>query len=306
MILWWADMATNQYFNHYGTNTPDQRLLESIIIESIKVYGIDVNYMPRTMVNEDKLFGEDRVSQFKDSRVIEMYIKNVDGFEGEGTFVSNFGLEVRDQITLTVSKRRWAELSFEGNDRDKEPKSGDLIYFPLTDGLFQVLAVTDTNTFFQTGSLQTFDLVCELFAYSDEKIDTGIEEIDDIEVQQSFVRTFELASSPTPGTFQVGETVTGGTSAKTGEVAKWDATTRYLYLINMTGVFAVGEILTGATSLATGTYETKQTTDEAVETLAQIEAGTTDTATSNKQIETDADSVLDFTEGNPFSEGTNY
>jgi hypothetical protein len=186
-------MATNHYFNHYGTNTPDQRLIEDIIIESIKVYGIDVNYMPRTLVNEDKIFGEDRVSQFKDSRAIEMYIKNVDGFEGEGTFVSNFGLEVRDQITLTVSRRRWTQLNFEGGGRDKEPKAGDLIYFPLTDGLFQIMHVQDTNTFYQTGSLQTFDLVCELFAYSDEKIDTGIEEIDDIEVQQSFVRTFELS-----------------------------------------------------------------------------------------------------------------
>ncbi len=300
-------MATNHYFNHYGTNTAEQRLLENIIIESIKVYGIDLNYMPRTLVNEDKLFGDDRSSQFNSSKTIEMYIKNVDGFEGEGTFVSNFGLEVRDQITLTVAKRRWEDLAFEGSGRDKEPKAGDLIYFPLTDGLFTVLGVTDTNTFFQTGALQTFDLTCELFTYGDEKIDTGIEEIDDIEREQSFVRTFELASSPAvSGTFQIGETVTGGTSAKTGEVAKWDATTRYLYLINMTGVFTVGEILTGATSLATGTYETKQTTDEAVETLASIEAGTTDTSTSNKQIETDADSVLDFSEGNPFSEGTNY
>ena len=300
-------MATNHYFNYYGTNTADQKLIESIIIESIKVYGIDLHYMPRTLVNEDKLYGDDRISQFKDQRVIEMYIKNVDGFEGEGTFVSNFGLEVRDQITLTVSRRRFEELNFEGEGRDKEPQSGDLIYFPLTDGLFQILDVQSTNTFYQTGSLQTFDLVCELFAYGDEKIDTGIEEIDDIEVQQSFVRTFELASSPAvSGTFQVGETVTGGTSSITGEGAKWDATTRYLYLINMTGVFTVGEILTGATSLATGTYETKQTTDEAVETLAQINAGITDTATSNKQIETDADSILDFSEGNPFSEGTNY
>ena len=299
-------MATNHYFNHYGTNTADQRLIESIIIESIKVYGIDLHYMPRTLVNEDKLCGEDRISQFNDSRIIEMYIKNVDGFEGEGTFVSNFGLEVRDQITLTVSRRRFRELNFEGDGRDKEPKTGDLIYFPLTDGLFQILDVQATNTFYQTGSLQTFDLVCELFAYSDEKIDTGIEEIDDIEVQQSFVRTFELASSPAPGTFQVGETVTGGTSGKTGEVAKWDATTRYLYLINMTGVFTVGEILTGATSLATGTYETKQTSDEAVQTLASIEAGTTDTSTGNEEFESDADSILDFSEGNPFSEGTNY
>ena len=300
-------MATNHYFNHFGTNTADQRLIESIIIESIKVYGIDVNYMPRTLINEDKLFGEDRISQFKDSRVVEMYIKNVDGFEGEGTFVSNFGLEVRDQITLTVARRRFQELNFEGDNRDKEPKEGDLIYFPLTDGLFQIMSVSSTNTFYQTGSLQTFDLICELFAYSDEKIDTGIEEIDDIEVKQSFVRTFELASSPAvSGTFEVGETVTGGTSSTTGEVAKWDATTRYLYLINMTGNFTVGEILTGSTSTATGTYEVKRTTDQAFETLAQIDAGIPYTATSNKQIESDADSILDFSEGNPFSEGTNY
>ena len=300
-------MATNHYFNHYGENTPDQRLIESLIIESIKVYGIDVHYMPRTLINEDSLYGEDRLSQFKDQRIIEMYIRNVDGFGGDGTFVSNFGLEVRDQITLTVSKRRFKELNFETNGRDVEPKAGDLIYFPLTDGLFTILDVQATNIFYQTGTLQSFDLVCELFSYSDEKIDTGIEEIDDIEEQQSFVRTFELASSPAvSGTFQVGETVTGGTSAKTGEVAKWDASIRYLYLINMTGNFTVGEILTGATSLATGTYETKQTTDEAVETLSAIEAGVEDEITSNKQIESDADSILDFTEGNPFSEGTNF
>ena len=298
-------MARNIYFTDKVRS--EQNLYEDIVIESLKIYGQDVYYIPRDLVGEDKIFGDDRSSEFKDARVVEMYIKNVDGFEGEGTFVSNFGLEVRAQITLTVSRRRFEELNFEGEGRDKEPQSGDLIYFPLTDGLFQILDVQSTNTFYQTGSLQTFDLVCELFAYGDEKIDTGIEEIDDIEVQQSFVRTFELASSPAvSGTFQVGETVTGGTSSITGEVAKWDATTRYLYLINMTGVFTVGEILTGATSLATGTYETKQTTDEAVETLAQINAGITDTATSNKQIETDADSILDFSEGNPFSEGTNY
>ena len=300
-------MATNHYFNHYGENTPDQRLIESLIIESIKVYGIDVHYMPRTLIKEDSLYGEDRLSQFKDQRIIEMYIRNVDGFGGDGTFVSNFGLEVREQITLTVSRRRFKELNFESDGRDVEPKAGDLIYFPLTDGLFTILDVQATNVFYQTGTLQSFDLVCELFSYSDEKIDTGIEEIDDIEEQQSFVRTFELASSPAvSGTFQVGETVKGGSSSKTGEVAKWDATTRYLYLINMTGNFTVGEILTGATSLATGTYETKQTTDEAVETLSAIEAGVEDEITSNKQIETDADSILDFTEGNPFSEGTNF
>ena len=125
-------MATNHYFNHYGTNTADQRLTENLIIESIKVYGIDVYYMPRATVNMDSIFGEDRLSEFTDARMIEMYVKNVDGFEGEGTLVSNFGLEVRDQVTFTLSQRRFAELNFETGIRETQPATGDLIYFPLT------------------------------------------------------------------------------------------------------------------------------------------------------------------------------
>ena len=89
-------MATNHYFNNFGTDTADQKLIENIIIESIQTYGIDVYYMPRTQVNTDSIFGEDRISKFEDARIVEMYIKSVDGFEGDGTFVSNFGLEVRD------------------------------------------------------------------------------------------------------------------------------------------------------------------------------------------------------------------
>ena len=295
MILWLDKMATNQYFNNYGTNTPDQRLIESIIIESIKVYGIDVNYLPRTLVNEDTIFGEDRVSQFKDSRVIEMYIKNVDGFEGEGTFVSNFGLEVRDQITLTVSRRRWKELNFEGNDRDIEPKAGDLIYFPLTDGLFQIMHVQDTNTFYQTGALQTFDLVCELFAYSDEKIDTGVATIDDIEVAQSYAIEFSMGSGS--GTYTIAETVyqgaTFGSATATGEVGTWDGTT--LKLINLTGTFTTSSNIIGNSSGAS--YPVSTFDDQ---------AQPTDLYANNAGIETSADSILDFTEGNPFSEGTNY
>ena len=293
-------MSTNHYFNHYGENTPDQRLIESLIIESIKVYGIDVHYMPRTLIKEDSLYGEDRLSQFKDQRIIEMYIRNVDGFGGDGTFVSNFGLEVRDQITLTVSRRRFKELNFETDGRDVEPKAGDLIYFPLTDGLFTILDVQATNVFYQTGTLQSFDLVCELFSYSDEKIDTGVEEVDVIEQKQSLVRTFELES--VSGTFTEGETVTGGTSSKTAEVARWDSSTSYLYLINLTGNFSVGEIITGADSLATGTYSVAQSTVETAETLQTIDDSTSTQVSSNKQFEIDADSVFDFSESNPFGE----
>ena len=138
-------MATNHYFNHYGTNTADQRLTENLIVESIKVYGIDVYYMPRETVNMDSIFGEDRLSEFKDARMIEMYVKNVDGFEGEGTLVSNFGLEVRDQVTFTLSQRRFAELNLETGIRATQPATGDIS---------RIKVYTNNN-----GTVGTFDLV---------------------------------------------------------------------------------------------------------------------------------------------------
>ena len=287
-------MPTSTYFRNFDARN-DQELLHSLTTESIQIHGYDVNYIPRTLVNEDTILGEDSISEYKDAYSVEMYIKSVDGFEGEGDLVSKFGLEVRDQIIFSLSRRAW-----EGLDIGTRPKEGDLIYFGLTSKLFQIMFVEHETPFYQTGALPTFDLTCELFSYSDEALDTGVDEIDVIEQKQSFVRTFELSS--VSGTFSEGETVTGGTSAVTGEVARWDSSTSYLYLINMTGSFTLNEILTGATSTATGTYSVKRTTDETSETLATIDSGQSDNVSSNKQFEIDADSVFDFTEGNPFGD----
>ena len=287
-------MSTNSYFRTFDAKN-EQELLHSLVTESVKIYGHDVSYIPRTLVNTDTILGEDSISEYKDAYSVEMYIKSVDGFEGEGDLISKFGLEVRDQIVFSLARRAW-----EGLDLGVRPKEGDLIYFPLTSKLFQIMFVEHETPFYQTGALPTFDLTCELFVYSDEKIDTGVDTIDVIEQKQSFVRTFELSSIS--GTFTEGETVTGGSSSVTGEVARWDAATSYLYLINMTGTFTLTEIITGATSLATGTYSTKITTYETTETLSTIDAGTTDTTSSGKQFEIDADSVFDFTETNPFGD----
>ena len=287
-------MATNSYFRTFDAKN-EQELLHSLTQESIKIYGHDVSYIPRTLVNTDTVLGEDSISEYKDAYSVEMFIKSVDGFEGEGDLISKFGLEVRDQIVFSLARRAW-----EGLDLGVRPKEGDLVYFPLTSKLFQIMFVEHETPFYQNGALPTFDLTCELFVYSDEKIDTDVDDIDVIEQKQSFVRTFELSS--VSGTFSEGETVTGGTSAITGEVARWDATTSYLYLINMTGNFTLNEILTGATSTATGTYSVKRTTDETTETLSTIDSGQSDNVSSNKQFEIDADSVLDFTEGNPFGD----
>ena len=181
-------MPTNTYFRNFDARN-EQELLHSLVTESIQIYGHDVNYIPRTLVNEDKILGEDSISEYKDAYSIEMYIKSVDGFEGEGDLVSKFGLEIRDQIVFSVARR-----AFEGLDIGVRPKEGDLIYFPLTEKLFQIMFVEHETPFYQTGALPTFDLTCELFTYSDEKIDTGIEELDVIEQKQSLVRTFELSS----------------------------------------------------------------------------------------------------------------
>ena len=287
-------MATNSYFRTFDARN-EQELLHSLTQESIQIYGHDVSYIPRTLVNTDTVLGEDSISEYKDAYSVEMFIKSVDGFEGEGDLISKFGLEVRDQIVFSLARRAW-----EGLDLGVRPKEGDLVYFPLTSKLFQIMFVEHETPFYQNGALPTFDLTCELFVYSDEKMDTDVDDIDVIEQKQSFVRTFELSS--VSGTFTEGETVTGGTSAITGEVARWDSTTSYLYLINMTGSFTLNEILTGATSTATGTYSVKRTTDETTETLSTIDSGQSDNVSSNKQFEIDADSVFDFTEGNPFGD----
>ena len=180
-------MTSNLYFNNYSFSG-EQNLIEDLIVESIKIYGMDVQYLPRTIVAEDSFFGEDPLSKFTDSYEMEMYIKNVEGFEGEGDFLSRFNLEIRDQITFTVSQRRWAEevtlgdthTDDEGNNIGR-PAEGDLIYFPLTGKIYEIKFIEHESIFYQMGALQTYDLTCELFQYSHEVIDTGRTDIDQIE-----------------------------------------------------------------------------------------------------------------------------
>ena len=180
-------MTSNLYFNNYAFHG-EQNLIEDLIIESIKIYGMDVQYLPRTIVAEDSFFGEDPLSKFTDAYEMEMYIKNVEGFEGEGDFLSRFNLEIRDQITFTVSQRRWGEeVALGDTHTDDEgtnigrPAEGDLIFFPLTGKIYEVKFIEHESIFYQMGALQTYDLTCELFEYSHEVIDTGRTEIDQIE-----------------------------------------------------------------------------------------------------------------------------
>ena len=167
-------MATNFYFNNFQ-NSQEQNLIEDLVIESIKIYGHEVWYCPRTIVNEEQVFQEDELATFNNAFSIEMYIKNVEGFEGEGDFLSKFGLQIRDRITFTVSRRSFSE-EVPGTSR---PREGDMIFFPLNSKGYVIRFVEHEAIFYQMGSLQTFDLVCELFEFNQETFNTGVPIIDD-------------------------------------------------------------------------------------------------------------------------------
>ena len=286
-------MSTNPYFNHHGTDTPEQRLVENLMIESIKTYGIDVYYLPRTLNDEDTLMGEDNTASYNSAHTIEMYIKSTDGFEGEGDFISRFGLQIKDQITFTVAIRRFRELGLTSDGRADMPHEGDLIYFPTTSALFQILFVEDEAIYYQTGALQSYDMLCEMFTYSDQNFNTGIETIDKIEREHSYSINFTMNTGS--GNYTIGETVYQGASLAAatvkGEVAGWNATDKVLKLMNMTGNFSGTSNIIGDSSSASYSITSFD---------AQSSAQSTAASATNKEIEEAADAIIDFTEGNPF------
>ena len=165
-------MVTNAYINT-TTYTQEQDLIGSLVVEAIQMHGQDFTYIPRTLVKEDTVFNEDTVSSFTSAYTIEMYIDSADGFEGEGEMLTQFGLQINEQIVTTVSASRFlAETSM------PEPKVGDLIYLPLVDQVFEIMFVEDEDPFYQLGKLQVFKLTSEKFVWSHETVTTGVTEID--------------------------------------------------------------------------------------------------------------------------------
>lgn len=179
-------MARNSYFSMGTIN--EQSMMEDIIIESIQVYGQDLFYIPRTLISKDEILGEDRLSKFTSSFPIEMYFENIDSFDGQGAMLQKFGLMMEQSATLVVARKRWEKLI--GNHGvtiiPSRPCEGDLIYFPLTKGLFEIKFVKHQDPFYQIGKLYVYKLQVELFQYASERIDTGIPEIDVFETLKSF------------------------------------------------------------------------------------------------------------------------
>ena len=166
----------------------EQNLYEDLIIESIKIYGQDLYYMPRDLVNVDPVFREDPVSKFNSNYLLEMYVDNIDGFDGEGDLFTKFGVEIRDQVTFTVSKRRWQQtvMRYDNEITGTRPFEGDLVFTPFSKKLFQIMHVEHEQPFYQLNNLPVFKLQCELFEYNDEDIDVSNDDITQIEVDAGF------------------------------------------------------------------------------------------------------------------------
>lgn len=177
-------MATNPYINNFHSPTYD--LHEGLLIEAIQMYGQDVTYLPRTIIDVDKVFGEAAHSEFNKGIVIEAYLNNIDGFDGEGDLLSKFGVEIRDQATFWISRKRFEEEAYSHNYANTEqmfnnyPREGDLIHLPLNGNIFQILFVENETIFYDNGQLPLYELTVELFEYAGETFDTGNSIIDHV------------------------------------------------------------------------------------------------------------------------------
>lgn len=170
-------MATNAFFQN-TTYRNEQELIDDLVLEAIKIHGIDVFYVTRSTRNEDQILNEDRVSIFNSAYPIEMYMKSVDGFGGEGDFLSKFGLTIRDQATLCIANRSFERFVTRFQPTVVRPREGDLVYMPLFRGFYEIMETEHESVFYQTGALQVFEVQVELFEYSNERFLTGNQEID--------------------------------------------------------------------------------------------------------------------------------
>ena len=370
-------MPTSSYFpTYYAGHSGEQGLVQDLVDEQIKLFGTDIYYIPK-IVLQDSTLDEVRYTKYQEQFQIEMLLQNVMGFGDNSEFISKFGLRITDEIIFRVSTRRWDEEVADHNPNltvSSRPNEGDLLYFPLTQDIYEIKFVGKEEPFFQFGKIQFYAITAEIYEVGSDDFDTGITEIDAIE--QLFDNAIKLVMDPGgAGDFTVGEEVVGdeflakATSAITGdavsgitisdggahykvatppsvtisggggtgatatatvsstgivngititsagsgytsaptitidyspkdnraEVKSWDSTTRALSVINRTGTFTTAEVITGLTSGAKWSPETFDTLNNVNSNYDQ-----------NRQIENDADNIVDWSEGNPFGEFGNF
>ena len=293
-------MGMNPYFNQSVRS--EQNLYEDITIEALEIYGQSVYYLPRTIVAEDRIFGDDIPSRFSSAYKVSMYIENVEGFDGEGDLFTRFGVEIRDEATFVVARRRWDRLinRYDNDVTVERPKEGDLIYLPMTKSLFEIMHVEHEQPFYQLSNLPTYKMRCQLFEYNDEDLDTGVEDIDTIE--RDYAYTYQLTLGETSSVIEIGDIATqvldsdAGLSIS-GEVSKWSDSDQVLHLIHV-----------GSTD---GDYHNFITTRTITvnDSDFTVSAVTEDNKISENEQNDDfsdlSDGFLDFTENNPFGDPEN-
>lgn len=305
-------MPTNVFFSRGVTS--EQRLYEDIIVESLKIYGQDLYYIPRVIVR-DNVLNDVATSSFYDSYAIEMYISNTDGFEGDQTIMSKFGLEIRDQATFVVARRSWEKFVglYNNNVNSIRPLEGDLLYYPPTKSFFEIKFVEHERPFYQLNNLVVYELQCELFEYSDERFETGRAEIDAIQTYnaQSLVVSIHR-SFPLNGELLIGEQIVQGLAndiyifAEVTNVQKdlEFEDQRILWLSNIT--FSDGKYH----ELQEGVRILGQTSGNSWNIRRIYDISDTDVdytfpqneQAQNRDFEVNADSIIDFSENNPFGD----
>lgn len=292
-------MARNYYIRDNVRS--EQNLYEDIVIESLKIYGQDVYYLPRDTVFEDRIFGDEIPARYNSSYKIEMYIDNIEGFDGEGDLFTRFGVEIRDEATFVVSRRRWDQTVGGDNDINSErPREGDLIYLPLSKSMFQITHVEHELPFYQLANLPVFKCRAQLFDYNSEDFDTGVEEIQDIEKDHAYTYLLKIQGADINNRkpIEVGTTITQNQSGilVTAEVAKYSDSDGTMHAVNLgssDGTFKLFLADSTVTVDSSTNIHTLQTVSE-LNKLSENE--------QNTDFGSFGDDFLDFSESNPFGD----
>ena len=290
-------MALNPFF--LQGSPEEQDLIQSLVNEQLKIYGVEVTYIPRKFVNRSTVFQEIEASKFDDNFQLEAYVNTWDGYSGAGDVLTKFGMSLRDELQLVISRERFEDfispfLSQEDVDEVGEavmrPREGDLVFFPLGGRLFEIKFVEHEVPFYQLGNTYVYELQCELFEYSQEDFDTGIGDIDIIEDEQAYTTVMTMASGNGQN-YVVNENITkSGTVV--GEVVAWNNITSKLTIKDVTTTLATTDVLVGATS--TAQYTINSIDDRMI--------FSNDASAQNKDFEDQDTNYLDLSEVNPFGE----
>lgn len=283
-------MPTSPYFpTYHGGYSGEQNLIQDLVDEQIKLFGSDIKYVPRVMIQDDVL-NDIILSRFEDIYVVEMLLQNVEGFGGIGTeLVSKFGLRITDEATFIVSVNRWDEVNAANPNLPDRPNDGDIIHYPLTGDNYEIKFVEKEMPFFQIGKVYFYTITAELMERGNTLFKTGDAAVDQLERE---AYTFPITLVNVTGTFSEGEEFTSSGGAS-GTVVSFDSATGKLIVVYPKGAFDEGETVTGPN----GSGEIQSFTTISIQSVQYDD---------NQVIEFQADDVIDFSERNPFGEIGNH